>query len=56
MSQAQESYASLVNAIDAFGRYVPQNVVRGLLEGSVRPVQGHIMHSVFCSWIAFFRL
>eukprot|EP00667_Euglena_gracilis_P002765 EG_transcript_2771 len=40
LASAQASFHSLVEAIDAFGRYVPQNVVRGLLEGSVRPELG----------------
>eukprot|EP00667_Euglena_gracilis_P005248 EG_transcript_5283 len=40
LARAQASYASLVEAVDTFGKYVPHNVVRGLLEGSVRPGLG----------------
>eukprot|EP00667_Euglena_gracilis_P010114 EG_transcript_10282 len=34
---AQGSYDSLVEAIDAFGKYVPATVVQGLLAGTIRP-------------------
>eukprot|EP00667_Euglena_gracilis_P001943 EG_transcript_1943 len=37
---AQGSYDSLVEAIDAFGKYVPATVVRGLLAGTIRPKLG----------------
>eukprot|EP00667_Euglena_gracilis_P002195 EG_transcript_2195 len=37
---AQGSYDSLVEAIDAFGKYVPATVVRGLLAGTIRPELG----------------
>eukprot|EP00668_Euglena_longa_P009048 GGOE01010885.1.p1 GENE.GGOE01010885.1~~GGOE01010885.1.p1 ORF type:complete len:788 (-),score=227.33 GGOE01010885.1:544-2877(-) len=37
---AQEAYDALVGVVDAFGRYVPQMVVRGLLEGTVRAELG----------------
>eukprot|EP00668_Euglena_longa_P024953 GGOE01031164.1.p1 GENE.GGOE01031164.1~~GGOE01031164.1.p1 ORF type:complete len:758 (-),score=184.93 GGOE01031164.1:497-2740(-) len=37
---AQGSYDSLVEAIDAFGKYVPNTVVHGLLAGTIRPQLG----------------
>eukprot|EP00667_Euglena_gracilis_P007570 EG_transcript_7640 len=37
---AQEAYDALVGVVDAFGKYVPQLVVRGLLDGSVRAELG----------------
>eukprot|EP00667_Euglena_gracilis_P001876 EG_transcript_1876 len=37
---AQEAYDALVGVVDAFGKYVPQPVVRGLLDGSVRAELG----------------
>jgi len=39
---AQDSYDALVETIDAFGKYVPQAVVQGLLDGSIRPALGMV--------------
>eukprot|EP00668_Euglena_longa_P037523 GGOE01048312.1.p1 GENE.GGOE01048312.1~~GGOE01048312.1.p1 ORF type:complete len:750 (-),score=178.50 GGOE01048312.1:473-2443(-) len=44
---AQGSYDSLVEAIDAFGKYVPNTVVRGLLAGTIRTPAEEIV-SVMC--------
>eukprot|EP00667_Euglena_gracilis_P004734 EG_transcript_4760 len=40
MHSAMDSYRSLVEAMYAFGKYVPHDIVKGLLSGCVRPQLG----------------
>eukprot|EP00668_Euglena_longa_P022704 GGOE01028283.1.p1 GENE.GGOE01028283.1~~GGOE01028283.1.p1 ORF type:complete len:767 (-),score=233.17 GGOE01028283.1:1017-3317(-) len=40
MHYAMDSYRSLVEAMYAFGKYVPRDIVKGLLAGQVRPELG----------------
>ena len=40
LRSAQQSYDTLVSAIHAFGKYVPHNVVRGVLTGRIKPELG----------------
>eukprot|EP00667_Euglena_gracilis_P002399 EG_transcript_2400 len=40
MHSAMDSYGSLVEAMYAFGKYVPRDIVKGLLAGHVRPQLG----------------
>eukprot|EP00667_Euglena_gracilis_P006764 EG_transcript_6826 len=40
MHSAMDSYRSLVEAMYAFGKYVPRDIVKGLLSGRVRPQLG----------------
>eukprot|EP00668_Euglena_longa_P043288 GGOE01057461.1.p1 GENE.GGOE01057461.1~~GGOE01057461.1.p1 ORF type:complete len:640 (-),score=145.20 GGOE01057461.1:1122-2990(-) len=48
---AQGSYDSLVEAIDAFGKYVPSTVVRGLLAGTIRPQLGMTEENVVLAFM-----
>eukprot|EP00667_Euglena_gracilis_P002016 EG_transcript_2016 len=40
LHSAMDSYGSLVEAMYAFGKYVPRDIVKGLLAGRVRPQLG----------------
>ena len=46
MHWVQESYNFLVDAMDAFGKYVPRRLVQSLLSGAIKPALGMVEQHV----------